>query len=197
MTHKFSLYHPSLAQIGRHFYWTLEDRSVARRLGDKADTRIADGFTKTRQKAVEALRKAIERVDPGSKSYREGTTFSQYDKLCIETAGSVTYGASEEAKSFARNPERGLSWARAESAAAHDASRLYKKHHAGKTGAKAKPEYLELLGLGPAFTRAQVIAAFRAKSKEHHPDRGGDSEIFRRLVQARNRALKRASLGSK
>ena len=191
MTGKLSFYHPSLAEIGRHFYWTLEDRGLSRRRGEGADTRIAEGFSETREEAVEALSRAIERVDPGSKSYRKHTRFSQFDKLCIETKGQVTCRASEEAKSFARNPEKGLSWARADSASGYAARRLYKMHHKknGSKDATVKPEDLELLGLGLSFTRADVITAFRARSKEFHPDCGGDSEIFGRLVQAKNRAL--------
>ena len=192
MTEKLTLCRPSLAQIGERFYWTLEAGDFSGGPNASTDARIADGFAKTRDEAVEALWKAIERADPGSKTYRERTTFSQFDKLCIETRGAVTYGASEEAKSFARNPEKGLSWARADSAPAHDARRLYKKRYGMKPGTKAhkrNPEHLELLGLGPVYTRAEVITAFRAKSKECHPDRGGDAESFRLLVQARQRAL--------
>jgi hypothetical protein len=53
-------------------------------------------------------------------------------------------------------------------------------------------EHVELLGLGAGFTRADVMKAFREKAHEHHPDKGGDAEIFRRLVEARDSALRTA-----
>jgi len=47
----------------------------------------------------------------------------------------------------------------------------------------------DLLGLGAEFTRDDVMRAFREKVHEHHPDKGGDPEMFRRLVKARDMAL--------
>jgi hypothetical protein len=47
----------------------------------------------------------------------------------------------------------------------------------------------DLLGLGAKFTREDVMRAFRQQAQKHHPDEGGDREIFRRLVEARDRAL--------
>ena len=46
-----------------------------------------------------------------------------------------------------------------------------------------------LLGVGPNYTREEVIAAFRRKAKEAHPDVGGTAEMFRVLVEARDRLL--------
>jgi hypothetical protein len=34
-----------------------------------------------------------------------------------------------------------------------------------------------------------VIRAFRQQAHKHHPDKGGDPAIFRRLVEAKDRAL--------
>lgn len=42
-----------------------------------------------------------------------------------------------------------------------------------------------LLGVGPGADRRQVEAAFRARVRIVHPDRGGDPEQFRRVVAAR------------
>jgi hypothetical protein len=42
----------------------------------------------------------------------------------------------------------------------------------------------DLLGLGAEFMRDDVTRAFREKVHEHHPDKGGDPEMFRRLVKA-------------
>jgi len=50
----------------------------------------------------------------------------------------------------------------------------------------------DLLGLGPNYTRAEVMASFRRCAFEMHPDRGGDSRKFGRLMEARTRALARA-----
>lgn len=46
-------------------------------------------------------------------------------------------------------------------------------------------EARELLGLPAAATAAEVEAAYRRRAWESHPDRGGEQEAFRRLVQAR------------
>ena len=50
-------------------------------------------------------------------------------------------------------------------------------------------EHGDLLGLGAKFTRRDVMRAFRLQAQKHHPDKGGDAEIFRRLVEARDMAL--------
>lgn len=49
----------------------------------------------------------------------------------------------------------------------------------------------DLLGLGPAYTRAQVMATFRRRAFELHRDRGCDARRFGRLVQAKKQALAR------
>jgi hypothetical protein len=49
----------------------------------------------------------------------------------------------------------------------------------------------DLLGLGPTYTRADVMASFRRRAFELHPDQGGDPKAFDRLVEARMRALAR------
>jgi hypothetical protein len=54
----------------------------------------------------------------------------------------------------------------------------------------------QLLGL-PAdvdYTKADVIAAFRRAAKKAHPDVGGTEEMFRLLVEARDRLL--AAIGT-
>jgi hypothetical protein len=56
-------------------------------------------------------------------------------------------------------------------------------------------EAIALLGVPYDYTKADVIAAFRGKAKTCHPDVGGSAEIFRRLVEARDRLL--ATLGEK
>jgi hypothetical protein len=45
-----------------------------------------------------------------------------------------------------------------------------------------------ILGLGPAPTLDQIDSAYRVKAMQHHPDRGGDIEIFKTLSQYRDRA---------
>ena len=51
-----------------------------------------------------------------------------------------------------------------------------------------------LLGVPADYTKEGVIAAFRRKAKEVHPDAGGTAEMFRVLVEARDRLL--AALGT-
>jgi hypothetical protein len=49
----------------------------------------------------------------------------------------------------------------------------------------------DVLGLGPTYTRADVMASFRRRAFELHPDQGGDAKAFDHLVEARMRALAR------
>jgi hypothetical protein len=56
-------------------------------------------------------------------------------------------------------------------------------------------EAMALLGVPADYTRDDVIAAFRREAKNAHPDVGGTAEMFRKLVEARDRLL--AALGTK
>lgn len=47
----------------------------------------------------------------------------------------------------------------------------------------------ELLGVPPTASRGDVINAFRALARVHHPDAGGDAETFKRLRQAYEQGL--------
>jgi hypothetical protein len=46
-----------------------------------------------------------------------------------------------------------------------------------------------LLGLRAPFTRTEVIATFRRRAMELHPDHGGDKVLFRLLLAERDRAM--------
>jgi hypothetical protein len=48
---------------------------------------------------------------------------------------------------------------------------------------------IALLGVKQNYSREDVIAAFRQKAKLAHPDLGGTAEMFRKLVEARDRLL--------
>jgi hypothetical protein len=56
-------------------------------------------------------------------------------------------------------------------------------------------EAMELLGVPADYSRDDVIAGFRRAVKKAHPDVGGTAEMFRKLVEARDRLL--AALGTK
>lgn len=53
---------------------------------------------------------------------------------------------------------------------------------------------MALLGVPANYTREDVIAGFRRAAKKAHPDAGGTAEMFRKLVEARDRLL--AALGT-
>jgi hypothetical protein len=61
--------------------------------------------------------------------------------------------------------------------------------HRGFNSRGAPSTDLAMLGLRHPFTRQDVHRAFRAKALEAHPDRGGDPDIFRSLLIARDRTL--------
>lgn len=48
-----------------------------------------------------------------------------------------------------------------------------------------------LLGVSPNATEADLKAAYRKKAMETHPDRGGDADLFRRIVAAYAEARRR------
>ncbi len=47
-----------------------------------------------------------------------------------------------------------------------------------------RDEALAVLGLGPGATPAQIRRRYRELVLEHHPDRGGDADRFRRIAEA-------------
>ena len=53
---------------------------------------------------------------------------------------------------------------------------------------------MALLGVPADYTREDVIGGFRRAAKKAHPDAGGTAEMFRKLVEARDRLL--AALGT-
>jgi hypothetical protein len=55
-------------------------------------------------------------------------------------------------------------------------------------------EAMALLGVPFNYTREDILAAFRREAKKAHPDAGGTAEMFRKLVEARDRLL--ASIGT-
>lgn len=61
---------------------------------------------------------------------------------------------------------------------------------AAEAGGAAPQECLHVLGLEAGATEEKVKEAFRARSKEVHPDHGGDAAAFRRLRDAYEEALK-------
>lgn len=50
----------------------------------------------------------------------------------------------------------------------------------------------EMLGLPPAATTHEIKSRWRTLASQHHPDRGGDTEVFIRLRHAYTEALAEA-----
>ncbi|CCM64963.1 MULTISPECIES: J domain-containing protein [Candidatus Microthrix] len=50
-----------------------------------------------------------------------------------------------------------------------------------------------LLGVNPDASAEEVDAAWRSFAKRHHPDRGGDPEVFRRGMAAREQLRRDAT----
>ncbi len=51
-------------------------------------------------------------------------------------------------------------------------------------------EWWEVLGVNRTASRAEIVNAYRALAKIHHPDVGGDADEFKRLRAAYEAALK-------
>jgi hypothetical protein len=56
------------------------------------------------------------------------------------------------------------------------------------SAASVQPAWAVVLGISPPFHSGQVRSAYRAKSKQFHPDTGGDHEEFIRLQSAYEQA---------
>lgn len=55
-----------------------------------------------------------------------------------------------------------------------------------------EPDFYAVLGVPADATRAEIVRAFRRQALARHPDRGGDTEAFRSLHQARETLLDQA-----
>jgi molecular chaperone DnaJ len=53
----------------------------------------------------------------------------------------------------------------------------------------SRNEALRILGLNGSADTAAILAAYRRLVRHHHPDAGGDPEVFRALTSARDRLL--------
>jgi hypothetical protein len=58
---------------------------------------------------------------------------------------------------------------------------------------RTQPECLKALGLSLPCTKGEVLAAYRARVKEVHPDVGGSRKEFERLQRYLEQALELAS----
>ncbi len=58
----------------------------------------------------------------------------------------------------------------------------------------ASRRWRALLGIASKdwLDRSLILAAFKQKAKKHHPDGGGDPDVFRDIVEARDRLLEQA-----
>jgi hypothetical protein len=57
----------------------------------------------------------------------------------------------------------------------------------------AVPHCAQILGLTAPFAKADVLRAFREAAHQHHPDKGGDADQFRAIVEAKDAALQLAN----
>lgn len=70
------------------------------------------------------------------------------------------------------------------------ASRIRQLERQEEASPAQEPEPWEVLGVAPGAPAAEVNAAFRALSRQHHPDiAGGDSSRFQQLTEARRAML--------
>lgn len=50
----------------------------------------------------------------------------------------------------------------------------------------------EILGIGPTSNTIEVRRAYRELVKVHHPDKGGDPEVFKKILAAYQEAMEKA-----
>lgn len=48
----------------------------------------------------------------------------------------------------------------------------------------ASEDFYDILGVSKNATKAEIKKAFRAKAKKHHPDKGGDETVFKKINEA-------------
>jgi hypothetical protein len=131
------------------------------------DGRVKDHWSK--QNITKITKKCIFVHDEGRRQYR-------FDRAEVEKEGRAFFRGGTASRFF---------YSEAGKAAANASAKVNVRSGLG--------EHANLLGLGVEFTRANVMRAFREKAHEHHPDKGGDPAIFRRLIEARDRALRTAA----
>lgn len=56
-------------------------------------------------------------------------------------------------------------------------------------GAEYEPGWWDILRIPRGSSREQIVQAFRALAREHHPDLGGDPAEFAKIAAARDEAL--------
>ena len=56
--------------------------------------------------------------------------------------------------------------------------------------AASEPDWRTMLDLVPTANADDVKRAFRELARQHHPDRGGDPDMMRRLIEARDAAMR-------
>ena len=45
-------------------------------------------------------------------------------------------------------------------------------------------DHYEILGVARGASAAEIKKAFRAKAKQHHPDKGGEAQTFKKINEA-------------
>lgn len=72
----------------------------------------------------------------------------------------------------------------------HGGARIMERAFTGFEALPA-PSPWKKLGLGEGASAAAIEAAFKSLAKDHHPDRGGNSDRFAEISAARDECLKR------
>lgn len=83
----------------------------------------------------------------------------------------------------------GLAYASIRQIERSGSTELLERAFAGFARLPAAPDCWSILGVSRGATREQIALRFRDLAAEHHPDRGGDPERFKRLSEAYHQAL--------
>ena len=138
---------------------------------------------------------------------RSGITWTEVDVVKVTERNVMVRYAGETARLDRRGLWLSWAWWRGvmfvssrTGRIAEKLDRLWQERYAASGGPAVMQmplaTALQLLGLPPDadYTKADVIAAFRRAAKKAHPDAGGTAEMFRVLVEARDRLL--AAIGT-
>lgn len=182
----------------RAAWWHDVGQQIARREQD------VDGLMARDKWAImDALRKVV--APPTRRGIEEFTAYRLHkeeerreeEKVVREALGREEERRRKEEQARRREEADRAERERAEAARRHEEARRAQEEQARRRREeqgrarrpRPAPEWWLVLGVPMSATPVQIKEAYRALAKRHHPDRGGDAEVFKKV----NAAFQQAS----